>query len=149
MNQITIIGNIGQDAIIRDHNGQKSINFHVAVNRSYKDKDNVKVEKTDWFACTYWKREGQSAEISKYLLAGTQVMIQGEPSSRAYQSKKDNQWYSSLEVNVQTLQLLGAKKADGSQPANNTPTPQASNQEMPGMMPNANFDNNGNDDLPF
>ena len=149
MNQLTIIGNIGQDAKILDHNGRKAIQFHVAINKSYKNTDGVKVDSTLWISCSFWKNDKQGVGVAEYLKAGTQVMVQGEPSARPYQSK-DGKWNASLNLNVTNLDLLGSKKTETSQVANTQASPApAAHSPQPDIMPNVNFTNGSDDDLPF
>jgi single-strand DNA-binding protein len=157
MIQLTIIGNIGQDAKVIAVNDRKSIQFHVAVNKSYKDQNGQKVEHTIWVSCSYWKNDDKGTKIADYLKAGTKVLIQGEPAAKHYQSK-DGTHNASLNLNVNYLEFVGgAQKTDetknGGQPANNSPASQPGNQQIPEIMPNPNFDNfqsnSGDDDLPF
>ena len=55
MQQITIIGNLGEDArVVQPANGsgrQPFVAFQVACNESWKDKEGVKQERTVWFNC--------------------------------------------------------------------------------------------------
>jgi single stranded DNA-binding protein len=88
MQQITLLGNIGRDAVIRDTNGRKAIGFSVAVNESYKDAQGTKVENTTWYNCTIWRDGQQSNRIADYLKAGQQVLVQGQPKPRVYQSQE-------------------------------------------------------------
>lgn len=108
MDRYTVTGNIGQAAKVQEVNGSKSINFSIAINRKYADKDGVVVEKTKWINCTYWRRKDASIEVAKYLTAGTKVLVEGELDVHTYQNK-ENQMQVSIDLNVQYLELLGAK----------------------------------------
>ena len=109
MDRYTLTGNIGQDARISDVNGNTSINFSIATNRKYTNKETgVVTEKTKWVNCTYWRRSGQSTEIAKYLKAGTKVLVEGEPDAHLYQDKQGVTQLSH-DLNVQYLELLGSK----------------------------------------
>jgi single-strand DNA-binding protein len=151
MNQLTIIGNIGQDAKVVAVNERKSIQFHVAVNESYKDKNGQKVESTIWVSCSYWKNDDKGTKIVEFLTAGTKVLVQGKPAARAYQSK-DSTWNASLNMNVTNLEFVGgAKKPEASQQDNQQANPAPAQSQQPEIMPNPNFDSyqQENDDLPF
>lgn len=119
MDRYTVTGNIGQAASVREVNGNKSINFSIAINRKYADKEGVIVEKTKWINCTYWRRKDASIEVAKYLTAGTKVLVEGELDVHTYQDK-ENRTQVSIDLNVQYLELLGSK-----------PQPEAAKQEEP------------------
>ncbi len=110
MNKIQIIGNVGKDATINQVNGKKSINFNVAVNEYYKDKDGNKVEQTDWYSCTIWRKPEQSTEIAKYLKAGTKVFVEGKPKADHYPDKGTGEIISSINISVRDVELLSSKK---------------------------------------
>ena len=116
MQQIIILGNVGRDAITRETNGRRAIGFSVAVNESYKDANGNKVENTNWYDCTIWREGQQSTKVADYLKRGQQVLIQGRPSVRSYQSQKDGKWYAALEVRVDKCELVGSVKPDPGQP---------------------------------
>lgn len=105
MQQITIIGNVGQDAVIRDHNGNKYLKFTVAVNEKYKNAQGEPVEKTNWYNIIY----NRSENLAQYLKAGTQVLVQGVPSYALYQTTQ-NKTAISLDIRASQIQLLNSKK---------------------------------------
>lgn len=121
MQQITLLGNVGRDAITRETNGRRAIGFSVAVNESYKDANGNKVENTTWYDCTIWREGQQSSKVADYLKRGQQVLIQGRPSVRSYQSQKDGKWYAALEVRVDKCELVGSAKPEA--PASNPDQP--------------------------
>lgn len=109
MEKLQVIGHIGRDAVIREHNGRKAISFSVATNRSWKDAQGVKHEQTNWYGCTIWRDQGQSVEISKYLTKGTQVFVEGEPTINMFKTK-DGKTAASIELTVRAseIKLLGS-----------------------------------------
>lgn len=114
MQKIQVIGNIVRDAVVRDTNGRKAINFVVAVNKSYKDKEGVKHEKATFYSCTQWRESTQSVEVTKYLTKGIKVFVEGEPSAEMYQTKEGKQAIDNR-INIGFLQLLTfAEKAESS-----------------------------------
>lgn len=128
MNKLIIVGNVGQDAEIRQVSGSqtKSISFSVAVNRSFVNNDGEKQTITTWFNCTKWVQNNGSTEISKWLKSGTQVLVVGEITAHPFKSTKTNEWVASLDLNVREIELLGSKKEE------------AKKDEDP-MKPNQNF----------
>jgi len=77
---LTIIGNLGGDAVIKDFNGQKFISFNVAHSERFTDQTGQKVEKTTWISCT---KKGESA-VLPYLKKGTTVYVRGDLSIKQY-----------------------------------------------------------------
>jgi len=107
--KLEIIGNLGADATVREVNASKAIGFSVAHSEKYKNHEGIDVEKTTWVNCTFWKYQGQSTEIAKYLKKGTMVAIEGIPSVRGYQNQQ-GQNAASLDCRVTDLRLLSVPK---------------------------------------
>lgn len=110
--QVQIIGNIGRDAEMSyTPSGVAVTKFSVAVSRKSGDKD-----ETTWYNCTVWRKLAEVA--NEYCSKGRQVFVQGDLAPRTY-TTRDGKQGMSLDVNVSTFQMLGAKPQ--SQP---TPTEQ-------------------------
>lgn len=89
MEKMQIMGHIGKDAVVREVNGKKAINFNIAVNSSYKQSDGVKIEKTNWYNCTKWINGLQSDGIVQYLNKGKYVLIEGKLNVSLYKDKNN------------------------------------------------------------
>ncbi len=108
LNRYQFTGNIGQDATVRTlDGGTTAIGFTVAITEKYKDRQGNPQETTTWVSCTRWVQAGGSTAIAQYLKKGTKVLIEGKPTARAYE-KQDGTTAASLEVRVDSLELLGA-----------------------------------------
>ena len=122
MLKVQIIGNLGQDASIKDFGSNKYIIFSIAHSESYM-KDGVKVEKTQWVSCM--KYVSGETKLAEYLKKGTKVFIDGNLSAKVFDNKGTPE--VSLNCNVNHLELLSAKEAssESAGPANQTvyPTP--------------------------
>lgn len=68
---VTVIGNIGNDAEIKEFNGQKFIAFNVASTERYKDRQGNQHSRTTWVSCL---KPGESSVVT-YLKKGTQVYV--------------------------------------------------------------------------
>ena len=137
MIKMTVIGNIGADAIQRETNGRKYTTFSVAVSTKYKKQDGTECESTTWISCA---RDGQTA-IDQWLKKGRQVYLEGTPSLQMY---TDNQGHPqcAMRLAVHRIELLGGKDEQNQQQAAApaaSPTPQAA----------AQVQQEGTDDLPF
>lgn len=64
--------------------GRSVVNFNVAQNRSYKNKEGVRVNITRFYECSYWL----STSVAPYLTKGQLVELEGEVSARAYLDKQ-------------------------------------------------------------
>lgn len=127
MNKMTVIGNIGADAVQRETNGRKYTTFNVAVSSKYKNQDGTETERTTWISCA---RDGQSP-IDQWLKRGRQVYVEGTPSVSMF---TDNQGHPNcnLKLAVHRIELLGGR--DESQQQNQqqqTLTPQAGQDGVP------------------
>lgn len=128
MKKITIIGNVTKDAEIRSFEGGRSvINFDVAVNERFKDRNGQKQERTSFIRCAMWR---ENTTIAQYITKGTKLYIEGSPDADAYVNK-EGKAIANLKINVREIEFLGsAKKPDsgsGTAPvAEDTFTPSAS-----------------------
>jgi len=104
MHRITVIGRLGRDPEMRfTPAGQAVTSFSLASDNKRNGEDN-----TEWFNCSAW---GKLAEIcNQYLTKGSQVYVEGPLTKREYETK-DGEKRSSLEVNVNNLQMLGGNQS--------------------------------------
>lgn len=106
MQELMLIGNLGQDCSVIQHEEIHIINFSVCRNDKWKDKNGIEHSRQEWFDISWFVKK---PTIAPYLLKGTQVFIKGTVSAKAY-INKDGTLSASLNVKVHTLQLLGAAK---------------------------------------
>ena len=107
MHKIIIIGNLGRDPEMRYiPSGESVTSFSVASNRRYRTPDGEQRDETTWFNMSAW---GRQAEIcNQYLTRGSQVYIEGIPSTRIYQGN-DGQPRVSFDVRVLNMQMLSGR----------------------------------------
>ena len=141
-----LIGRLGGDAEVRDVNSTKVISFNVAHTEKYMDrKTNQMTEKTVWVRCSMW-RDADKIKVADYLKKGTQVYVEGTPSSNAYMNK-EGQPAASLECRVNTLELLGGRSS--SDDFSGSTTTNTSNRTSNAMATTSSVADNLVDDLPF
>lgn len=100
MKEITIIGNIGANAVRRTtSDGREIMSFNVAVNQG---------ENTVWFNCVGTMRE----KLLQYLVKGQCVCVMGDLNARLYKNDID------LTVSIDRVELCGAKPKEDVQPDN-------------------------------
>lgn len=102
MISLHIVGNIGQDAVVKEVGNKKVIEFSVAHTEKYKDKEGNAMNRTTWVKCSKW---GDTTAVAPYLLKGGKVYVEGIPSSEHW--LKDGEAQSSLKLMVNKIELLG------------------------------------------
>lgn len=102
MANLSLSGRVGQDAQTRTtQSGQKVTQFSVPFDTGFGDR-----KTTTWVRCSYWGDRGE--KVAQYLTKGALVFVSGEPSLSTYEGKEGPR--TSLELNVQSLKLLGGKR---------------------------------------
>lgn len=109
---MNIIGRLTRDAEVRTLSNEKQVvNFSVATNESYRNKQGERVEQTTFFNCSYWI----SPKVARLLTKGTLVELTGSVSSRAWIGK-DGEAHGGLNFHTSQIKLHGSgKKADNTQ----------------------------------
>lgn len=138
MIKMTVIGNIGADAVQRETNGRKYTTFNVAVSSKFKNQDGSETERTTWISCA---RDGQSP-IDQWLKKGRQVYLEGTPSLQMYTDNQGHQ-QCAMRLAVHRVELLGGKD-ESQQPQGQAAAPQGAAAPTPPTQQEGT-----EDDLPF
>lgn len=106
---MNIIGRLTKDAEVRTTSQEKQVvNFSIAINDSYRNKQGERIEQTSYFDCSYWI----SPNVAKILTKGALVELTGRVSTRAW-TANDGELRASLNFHTATIKLHGGgKKAD-------------------------------------
>jgi len=96
-------GNIGRDVEVRQAGKSMVATFALAVTTGFGER-----QKTMWVRCNLWGARAEGGLI-QYLLKGAQVAVSGELTENAF-TGTDGIEKKSLELNVNTLDLIGGKK---------------------------------------
>ncbi|WP_269225692.1 single-stranded DNA-binding protein [Flavobacterium eburneipallidum] len=109
---MNIIGRLTRDAEVRTTSQEKQVvNFSVAINDGYRNKQGERIEQTTYFDCSYWI----STNVAKILTKGTLVELTGRVSARAW-TANDGELKASLNFNVSTIKSHGGgKKTENAQ----------------------------------
>ncbi|PIF62652.1 single-stranded DNA-binding protein [Flavobacterium sp. 11] len=103
---MNIIGRLTRDAEVRRTSQEKQVvNFSVATNDSYRNKQGERIEQTTYFDCAYWL----SAKVAQILTKGTVVELTGRVSARAW-TGNDGQPHAGLNFNTSQIKLHGGGK---------------------------------------
>lgn len=106
-NKVQLIGNLGQDPEVKSIGEDKKVaHLSVATNENYKNAKGEKVTETQWHNVVAWGKLADIAE--KYLVKGTEVVIEGKLINRNYTDKQGVKRYAT-EVQANELLILTKK----------------------------------------
>ncbi len=98
---MNIIGRLTKDASVSTlDSGKQVVNFSVAVNDQYLNKQGHRVQLTEYFDCAYWISPG----VATILTKGTLVELTGRVSARAW-VRKDGEAVAALRFNTSRIKL--------------------------------------------
>ncbi len=108
LNRMTIIGRCASDLEVKkiETTGTSVVNFTVATNRKYKNKDGNLLEEAEYHRCVAY---GNSADVlGKYLVKGKKVYVEGRLKTRKWQDSNGTDRYST-EIIVENFIFLDSK----------------------------------------
>jgi len=114
LNKALIFGNLTRDPELRAlPSGMNVVNFSVATNRTFKDRDGKKQEQTDFHNIVVFGRQADT--VNQYLKKGSSVMIEGRIQTRSWEGKDGEKKYRT-EIVADRVQF-GPRASGGSRPA--------------------------------
>ena len=115
MNSLTIAGQLGKDAEIRNlPDGTPVLSFSVADSQG-------REKPTLWWNCQLYGKRGES--LKQYMTKGQAVTVTGKVELKEYNAQ-DGTPRKSMDVRVQDVALQGGKREEPSQPPRTaTPAP--------------------------
>ncbi len=126
MNVLTISGNIGRDAEVRNAGGTNVAGFSLAMKSGYGDK-----AQTIWVDCSLWGKQAESGLV-QYLKKGQFVVVSGEMGTREHEGKT----YITLRVEKVTLGgKQESQQAPQQRPAQQPQQPQHGQQPAYNQQP--------------
>jgi len=104
INKVILIGRLGTDPEVRyTQDGTQITNFRLATSEYFRDKNNEKVERTEWHRIVAF---GKVAEFcSSYCAKGRLIYCEGKIQTREWEDKEGNKRYTTS-INVVTVRLL-------------------------------------------
>lgn len=134
-NKVLLIGNLTRDPQLSYLPSQTAVvDFGLAVNRKWKDKDGGAKEDTCFIDCRAFA--GRAETINKYLKKGQPVFVEGRLDFDSW-TAQDGSKRSKHRVTVENFQFLGGPSSGSSS--------QSSGQQSQQAAP----DQDGGDDIPF
>lgn len=135
MLQLEVIGNLGNDAEIKELGGKKYVSFSVAHSDVIKDQQGNRFEQTIWVSVLWY---GDGGGLFQYLKKGSKVFVRGRERVKLYADKSGNAQFA-INVNASEVQLCGIKSENNNSQTDN----RQSQQSAPNVMEDSN------DDLPY
>ena len=107
VNKVTLVGNLGRDAEIRNTGGGMAIaNLRLATTDRRKAQDGTWQDHTEWHAVVAF---GKTAEVmEKYGKKGKMLYVEGRIQTREYTDKDGNKRWST-EIVANEIRMLGGK----------------------------------------
>lgn len=154
-NKVILVGNVGKDPEIRRFENNIKASFSLATSETYTPKGGDKVTQTEWHNIVAWRKLAEIAE--SYIRKGSQILVEGKLRYRSYDDRDGNKRYV-VEVEADTIQLLGRKQEGQNQQSPGQPMQNNagsySSPVPPAPHPDDNISENltthdAADDLPF
>ncbi len=126
LNKAIIIGNLTRDPELKAiASGNKVCTFSVATNRTYKDSNGVRQDKTDYHNVVVW---GKTAEnVATYMRKGSQILVEGRMETRSWDDAATNTKKYRTEIIADTVQF--GSKNSGSTQSSSSPSPKKEQDE--------------------
>lgn len=104
INKVMLFGNLTRDPELRAlPSGMNVVNFTVATNRTYKDRDGKKQEQTDFHNVVVFGRQADT--VNQYMKKGSSVFVEGRMQTRSWDDKTSGEKKYRTEVVAERVQF--------------------------------------------
>ncbi len=111
---MNIIGRLTKDAVVCTAPSTKQVvNFSVAINDSYRDKQGGRTENATYLDCSYWV----TPKVAGLFKKGTIVELAERVSTRAWIGK-DGEAHAALNFHTSQIKVHGNSKKNDGNPSN-------------------------------
>lgn len=139
---MNIIGRLTRDAEVRMLSNKKQVvNFSIATNDNYLNKQGERIEQTTYFDCSYWI----SPKVAELLTKGALVELSG----RAYTSAwigKDGEAHAGLNFHTSQIKVHGGGNKSNAIITASKKSPKSAKAKTEKSIP---YKNEEDEDLPF
>lgn len=121
MNKVMLIGNVGQDPVVRYlDNGVCVASVRLATTeRGYTLQNGTQVpDRTEWHSLIFWRKQAETVE--KFVHKGDKLYVEGKIQSRKYDDRQ-GVTHQVVEIMVDQMEMLTPRS---STPATANDTPQ-------------------------
>ena len=132
VNKAILVGRLGKDPEVKYTNsGQPVAKFSLATDESYKDREGVKQNKTEWHNITVFGKLAENV-VAKYLHKGDLIYVEGKIQTRKWEDIRTSTTKYMTEINVFSIQMLQTKPTgESTAPANREPGEDADTSFQP------------------
>ena len=151
VNKAILVGHLGKDPEVRYMpSGEAVANITLATSETWKDKNGVKQEKTEWHNIVFYKRLAEIA--GEYLRKGSLIYVEGRITTEKWTDKEGKDRYTTKIVANEMKMLGGKPSGAGSfevEDKQAAPIRAAAPAARPAPAPAKNNFDNFDDDIPF
>lgn len=128
LNKVMLIGNVGKDPDVNfTPTGVKVAQLRLATSETWKDKDGVVQEHTDWHTIIAWR--GLADVVEKMVRRGSRLYVEGKIQSRSFEDREGNKRYV-IEIIAENVLVLDARRSETISDAEST----SAQPEQPAMQ---------------
>ncbi len=151
INKVMLFGNLTRDPELRAlPSGMNVVNFSLATNRTYKDRDGKKQEQTDFHNVVVFGRQADT--VNQYMKKGSSVFVEGRMQTRSWDDKTSGEKKYRTEVVADRVQFGpkgGGGAAGGTRGGTTQPEEEVSTGGNGGAGIDYPKDDINPDDIPF
>ncbi|HRE41456.1 MAG TPA: single-stranded DNA-binding protein [Ignavibacteria bacterium] len=120
LNSVIIAGNLTKDPVFRQTTtGTPVVNFHIASNRRFRDKNEEWKEDVCYVGIVAWNKLAESCRDK--LKKGNAVLVDGELQSRTFKTE-DQQSRTVVEIKARRIQFLNKRSGEKGESAGDEPS---------------------------
>lgn len=120
LNSVIIAGNLTKDPVFRQTTtGTPVVNFHIASNRRFRDKNEEWKEDVCYVGVVAWNKLAESCRDK--LKKGNAVLVDGELQSRTFKTD-EQQSRTVVEIKARRIQFLNKRVGEKGDAANDEPS---------------------------
>jgi len=111
LNRVFLLGHLGADPELRfSPSGMAKLQFNIATNSSYKDREGQRRERTDWHKVVLWGKRAEG--LAQHLHRGIGLMVEGQLRTSSYEKNGEKRYWT--EVVATDIRFTSPKGASAS-----------------------------------
>src|SRR4029079_570463 len=111
LNRVMLLGNLGADPELKmTGGGQAVLKMRLATTESYRDRNKVRQERTEWHSVVVWGKRAEA--LSKFLTKGSRLFVEGGIRTSSYDDKEGQKRYKT-EISADNVILAGSSGGGG------------------------------------
>lgn len=127
LNKCMLLGNLCADPELRfTQGGQAVLNFRLATNESYLDRDKQRKERTDFHNVVVWGKRGEA--LAKILHKGSRVLVEGSLRTSSYDDQDGKKRYKTEVIAAEVILCGDGRGGDRDDSAQASGVPGASGE---------------------